>query len=167
MNIERLIFESTLEYLYGKGVAKHIPWKELSYIHSKFSRRFKQIMYKSKSFATIKQNGVISISFNCVKFLLTSKKFKSCIMISDDAKDEIMKGGSVFCKHVIKVGPNVLPGIDVGVLTSSGELIAIGKAAVARPYMLSLKRGVAVKVRQGVFDKRIRKEAKYFNIQQR
>jgi len=65
-----------------------------------------------------------------------------------------MKGGNVFCKHVVKVGPNVLPGIDVGVLTSSGELIAIGKALVARPYMLSLKRGVAVKVRQGVLNKR-------------
>jgi uncharacterized protein with predicted RNA binding PUA domain len=82
--------------------------------------------------------------------LLKSKKFyQNCIEINEDSKPFVQDGKSVFCKHVTWAGKKILIGVDVPVLYQ-GRVIAVGRAVVNSEMMMTLKRGVAVKVRDSL-----------------
>ncbi|MEM3637867.1 MAG: PUA domain-containing protein [Conexivisphaerales archaeon] len=150
MQIEKEIFATSLEYFYGKGILSNFPWNELSYKKSRASNRVKSVLRNGKVFATIKENGIITLSIDCAKYMLESGNFlNSCVTASEEAEEFIVKGGNLFCKHVCSVGDNVKPGLDVGIINTKHQLIAVGKAIIPKSYMLSFKRGIAVKVRKG------------------
>jgi len=152
MNHERQMFEASLEYLYGAGVTSTFPWNQLIYIRSKATKRLKSVKYKGKIFATIKENGIITLSIESAKYMIQAKRFlENCVKVERGVEEFVSKGGNLFCKHVKSAGKNVRVGLDVGVLNTKNELVAVGKAAVPRNYMLSFKRGIAVKVREGSY----------------
>ncbi len=61
----------------------------------------------------------------------------------------MQEGKSVFCKHVTWAGKKILIGADVPVLYQD-KVIAVGRAIVNSEMMMSLKRGVAVRVRNSL-----------------
>ena len=82
--------------------------------------------------------------------LLKSKKFKeTCLEVDEDSKPFVEKGSSVFCKHVVWCGKNILIGADVPVIQKD-TVIAVGRAVLSSPMIKSLKRGVAVKIRDSL-----------------
>jgi len=154
MSINEIRFRMLLEYLYGRGVANSVPWSELEYLESRKSSRLKQVIRNGTVFATIQENGMIALSIECATFLMKERIFRhSCVLVKNGFENEIKKGFSLFCKHVSKVGSNVAPGMDVAVVDKRWKLLATGKALLPREYMLSFKRGVAVRVRLGVEQK--------------
>jgi uncharacterized protein with predicted RNA binding PUA domain len=150
MNHEKQMFEASLEYLYGRGVASALPWEQLIYMKSKSTKRLKLIKHKENVFASIKENGIVTLSIESAKNMMWTRRFfDSCVKINEDAEEFVSKGGNLFCKHIKSVGKNIQVGLDVGILNAKSELIAVGKAVVPKEYMLSFKRGIAVKVRKG------------------
>lgn len=150
MNHEKQIFEASLEYLYGSGVTSAFPWEQLIYIKSKSSKRLKLIKYRENMFTSIKENGIVTLSIESAKKMMQTSRFLgSCVKVTEDIDEFISKGGNLFCKHVKSVGKNIQVGLDVGILNAKNELIAVGKVVVPKGYMLSFKKGIAVKVRRG------------------
>jgi uncharacterized protein with predicted RNA binding PUA domain len=139
-----------MEYLYGLGIARYFPWSELSYLVSRNSNRLKTVMRNKRVFATIKENGIVALSYDCASFMLKTRRFRdSCIFIRDEAVEPVSHGKSLFCKHVVRVGKNVRPGLDVGLLDKNGRLVAVGRALLPASYMMSFQHGPAVRVREG------------------
>jgi conserved protein with predicted RNA binding PUA domain len=65
----------------------------------------------------------------------------------------VSEGRSLFCKHVKWCGSNIKVGSDVAIIDgSSGDsrVIAVGIAMLSSKLMKEYRRGVAVKVRQGI-----------------
>lgn len=144
------IFERSLEYLYGRGVTLHFPWDNLVFIRSKSSKKIKHVKYRDETFATVKENGVITLSILCAQFMLKSDRFwENCVKASEEAEEFVKKGGNLFCKHVQFAGKNIRAGLDVGILNKTDELIGVGKLLLPRSYILTLRRGVAVETRRG------------------
>lgn len=159
MSVDELRFRASLEYLYGRGVGDSIPWQKLTYRESGRSRRLKQVMKEGSVYVTVRENGMLALSLECAEHLLREKVFrKSCVMVKKGFEDEIRKGLSLFCKHVKLVGPNVAPGLDVGVVDEDWKLLGVGKALLPREYMLAFKSGVAVRVRVGKGQKGLEKD---------
>jgi 7-cyano-7-deazaguanine tRNA-ribosyltransferase len=72
------------------------------------------------------------------------------VVVSDDAVPFVSEGKNVFCAFVTECDENIRPMEEVLVVDKDDELIAVGRAMLIRDEMLSFRKGVAVKVRDGV-----------------
>lgn len=136
----------TLDALFGTGVSRHLP-KEIRITYSKRTGRIQHVFQNDKLLCTLRIDGGLAITSYFAHILLKSKKFReNCLEVDEDSKPFVENGCSVFCKHVVWCGKNILIGADVPVLYKD-TVIAVGRAVLSSRMIKSLKRGVAVKVR--------------------
>ena len=136
----------TLDALFGIGVSRHLP-KEIRITYSKRTGRIQHVFQNDKLLCTLRIDGGLAITRYFAHILLKSKKFReNCLEVDEDSKPFVENGSSVFCKHVVWCGKNILIGADVPVLYKD-TVIAVGRAVLSSRMIKSLKRGVAVKVR--------------------
>jgi uncharacterized protein with predicted RNA binding PUA domain len=139
----------TIDALFGTGVSKYLP-KDIEITFSRKTGRIREVYHNKKLLCTLRIDGGLAITPFFAQILLKSKKFRqNCIEIDKDSKPFVQDGRSVFCKHVTWAGKKILIDADVPVLYD-GQVIAVGRAVVNAEMMMSLKRGVAVKVRNSL-----------------
>jgi uncharacterized protein with predicted RNA binding PUA domain len=139
----------TVDALFGNGVSKNLP-KNLDITFSRKNGRIREVYHDGQLLCTLRIDGGLAISPYFAQILLKNKKFKqNCVEIDDDSRPFVADGKSVFCKHVVWAGKNILIGADVPVLHQD-KVIAVGRAIVNPKMMMELKRGVAVKVRDSL-----------------
>ena len=63
----------------------------------------------------------------------------------------MQQGRSVFCRHVVWCGRNVRVASETPVLYGD-QVVAVGRAVLSHGMITSLRRGVAVRVRDGLKD---------------
>jgi uncharacterized protein with predicted RNA binding PUA domain len=144
-----LKLKCTIDALFGTGVSKYLP-KDISITFSKKTGRIREVHYNDRLLCTLRIDGGLAITPYFAQILLKSKKFhQNCIEIDEDSKPFVEDGKSVFCKHVLWAGKNVMIGADTPILFQN-KVIAVGRAIVNAEMMMSLKRGVAVKVRDSL-----------------
>jgi len=139
----------TLDALFGTGVSRHLP-KEIRITYSKRTGRIQHVFQGDKLLFTLRVDGGLAITPYFAQVLLKSKKFReNCLEVDEDSKPFVENGSSVFCKHVVWCGKNILIGADVPVLYKD-NVIAVGRAVLSSRMIKSLKRGVAVKIRDSL-----------------
>ncbi|MDE1764023.1 MAG: queuine tRNA-ribosyltransferase [Thaumarchaeota archaeon] len=139
----------SIDALFGPGVSKHLP-KNVRFTYSKKTGRIQHVYQDDTLLCTLRIDGGLAITPNFAQMLMKSKKFReNCVEIDDDSKPFVENGNSVFCSHIAWCGKNILIGSDVPVLHGS-RVIAVGRAVVSSKMMRSLKRGVAVKIRNSL-----------------
>jgi uncharacterized protein with predicted RNA binding PUA domain len=139
----------TLDALFGLGVSRHLP-NDVRFTYSKRTGRIQHVYQNDVLLCTLRTDGGIAITPNFAQILMKSKKFReNCVEVDDDSKPFIENGKSVFCKHITWCGKNILIGSDVPVLHGN-RVIAVGKAVLSSRMMKSIKRGVAVKIRDSL-----------------
>lgn len=139
----------TLDALFGTGVSRHLP-KEIRITYSKRTGRIQHVFQDDKLLFTLRIDGGLAITPYFAQVLLKSKKFReNCLEVDEDSKPFVENGSSVFCKHVVWCGKNILIGADVPVLYKD-TVIAAGRAVLSSRMIKSLKRGVAVKIRDSL-----------------
>lgn len=140
-----------IDYLFGRGVSKALPYDGIRIVYSKRSGRIKQIYHNDRLFATIKPNGSMALTIYGASILIKSKAFlQNCVIVKDEAVEFVKRGRSVFCKFVEWAGKNVLPRNEVAVLDKNHNVIAVGKAVINGRFMQEFNSGIAVKVREGL-----------------
>lgn len=72
------------------------------------------------------------------------------VVVEQDSVEFNREGKNVFAKFVIDCDDNIRVGDEVLVVSESDELAAIGRSAMTRFEMLSFKKGIAVKVKEGI-----------------
>jgi len=71
------------------------------------------------------------------------------VVVRRDAAPFIKQGRSVMAKFVVDVR-NAIPGDEVAIYSEDGELLGVGRLLLSREEVLSVGRGVVVKVRHHV-----------------
>lgn len=146
---QTLKLRHTIDVLFGSGVSKHLP-KDIEITFSKKTGRIREVYHNKKLLCTLRIDGGLAITPYFAQILLKSKKFRqNCIEIDEDSKPFVQEGKSVFCKHVTWAGKKILIDADVPVLFKD-QVIAVGRAVVNHEMMMTLKRGVAVKIRNSL-----------------
>ena len=139
----------TMDALFGVGTSKYLP-RDTVITYSKRTGRIQHVYKNTKLLCTLRIDGGLAITPFFAQLLLKSKKFiENCVKIDEDSKRFVEKGSSVFCKHVIWCGNNVMIGSDVPVLYKD-KVVAVGKAVLSAKMIKSLNRGVAIKVRDSL-----------------
>ena len=139
----------TLDALFGIGISKHLP-TNLQFTYSKRTGRIQHVYQNNSLLCTLRTDGGLAITPYFAQILLKSKKFlENCVEIDDDSKPFVENGNSVFSKHVIWCGKNILIGSEVPVLHKK-KVIAVGKAILSSRMINSVKKGVAVKIRDSL-----------------
>lgn len=139
----------TMDALFGQGVSRYLP-KDLKITYSKRTGRIQHVYHINELLCTLRIDGGLAITPYFAQVLLKSNKFReNCVKIDDESKSYVERGNSVFCKHVIWCGKNILIGSDVPVLYHD-KVIAVGKAILSSRMIKSFKKGVAVKIRDSL-----------------
>ncbi|MGC8606765.1 MAG: PUA domain-containing protein [Vulcanisaeta sp.] len=73
------------------------------------------------------------------------------VIVSRDAAHFVRQGRSVMAKFVIDVR-NAVPGDEVAIYSEDGELLGVGRLVLSKEEVLSVGRGVTVKLRHHVRD---------------
>ncbi|MEM3716421.1 MAG: PUA domain-containing protein [Candidatus Bathyarchaeia archaeon] len=143
------------DYQFGKGVGEHLFQDNVEIIFSKGTGRIRHIYLNSVLLATLNPiTGFFTLTVEGARRVLSSMKVKRLwVKISDDAIPFVEKGGDVFAKHVVDSDEGILPGEEVIVIDSDGNVIAVGRAVLSGAEMKAFKRGVAVRVRRGKSEK--------------
>lgn len=71
------------------------------------------------------------------------------VVVNKDVAQYARAGRSIFAKHVLRCDPEIRPGDEVIVVDEDDDLLAVGRAVLSAEEMLSIKRGVAMKTREG------------------
>ncbi|TBR23672.1 MAG: queuine tRNA-ribosyltransferase [Candidatus Nitrosotenuis sp.] len=144
-----LKLKHTIDALFGNGISKYLP-KEIEITFSKKTGRIREVYHNKKLLCTLRIDGGLAITPYFAQILMKNKKFRqNCIEIDEDSKPFVQDGKSVFCKHVVLAGKSIMIGADVPVLYQD-KVIAVGRAIVNSEMMMTLKRGVAIKVRDSL-----------------
>ena len=139
----------TLDALFGAYTSRCLP-KDIKITYSKRTGRIQHVYQNDKLLCTLRTDGGLAITPFFAQILMKNKKFReNCLEVDDDSKPFIEDGKSVFCKHVKWCGRNVLIGADVPVLHND-RVIAVGKAILSSSMIRSLKRGMAVRIRDSL-----------------
>jgi uncharacterized protein with predicted RNA binding PUA domain len=144
-----LKLKHTIDALFGNGVSRYLP-KDIELTFSKKNGRIKNVYLDEKLLCTLRIDGGLAISPFFAQMLLKSKKFKeNCLEINSEAKPFVEEGRSVFCKHVVWCGKNVMIASDTPVLFKE-KVIAVGRAVLSTKMILNQNLGVAVKIRDSL-----------------
>ena len=113
---------------------------------------------------TLRTDGGLALTIMGAQYLLENSKqfWENCVKPMQEAVPFVSEGRSLFCKHVDWCGSNIKVGSDVAVIdgnsnsssggsdTSSRRVVAVGIAMLPSRLMKQYRKGVAVKVRQGI-----------------
>ena len=118
---------------------------------SKRTGRIRHIYHKEWLLATLKPtDGLFSLSIRGAKRLHALQSQVCQIIVQRDVEAFAKKGKTVFAKHVIHADERIRAGDEVLVTNQDDVLLAVGKAVLSGAEILAFKRGIAVKVRQGI-----------------
>ena len=140
---------SKVLYEYGVDVEELLDPSQIEFeSSSRTPSRFMSVRVRNgPHLAALREDGSLAISMEFARVLLRSPQFQeSCVVVDGDSVEFVRRGMSVMSGHVMRIGSNVVPGLDVCVLSPDGELIAVG-TCVLPPRLSGARAGPLVKVR--------------------
>jgi len=143
---------SVADYQFGKGVGEKLFPSEVRIVYSKRTGRIRHVYLEGERLATLRPtNGLFSLTIAGAKRIIERvKPQRLWVRVSEEAEPFVVKGKSVFAKHVIDADEEIRPQEEVIVMNEKGEVLAVGKAMLSGREMKAFERGVAVRVRRGV-----------------
>lgn len=140
------------DYQFGRGAGNVLFSPSDKIVISKKTGRAKMVFSNSGDLVVTfrPRDGYLTLGLEGAKRLLREfREFKLKVTVDPGVETFICKGRDLFAKHVVKADDEIRAGDEVLVLSTSGKLLAIGKAVLNGNEMLDFKRGVAVKIRRG------------------
>jgi conserved protein with predicted RNA binding PUA domain len=151
-----------VDALFGAGVSDALP-ADIQFDFSRRTGRIKNFSIGGRLAVTLRTDGGLALTIMGAQFLLENSKqfWENCVMPVQEAVPFVSEGRSLFCKHVKWCGSNIKVGSDVAVIdgnisggdgsdNSSRRVVAVGVAMLSSRLMKQYRKGVAVKVRQGI-----------------
>jgi conserved protein with predicted RNA binding PUA domain len=144
-----------VDAIFGAGVSDALP-ADMQFNFSKRTGRIKNFSIGGRLAVTLRTDGGLALTTAGAQYLLeNSKQFReNCIEPMEEAVPFVSEGRSLFCKHVKWCGSNIKVGSDVAVIDCSSDngrvVVAVGIAMLPSRLMKQYRKGVAVKVRQGI-----------------
>ena len=146
-----LKIRSIANYQFETSVGDKLFPDDVKLHFSKRTGRIRHIYHDTRLVATLKPtDGLFSLTIHGAKRLWGLASQVQKIVVQNDIEDIVKKGKNVFAKHVIHADERIRVGDEVLVTNQDDFLLAIGKATLSGSEILAFKRGIAVKVRQGV-----------------
>lgn len=139
----------TVDALFGRGASSRLP-RGLEFTLSRKNGRIRCVLHGGRLLCTLRTDGGLAVTPRMAQALLGSRSFRECCLEVDaESRPFVEEGRSVFCSHVTWCGGGVRVAADTPVLFG-GRVIAVGTAVLSAGMIRSLRRGVAVRVRDSL-----------------
>ena len=147
---------SIANYQFGLGVGKTLFPDDVEIIHSPNTGKIRYILLKNELLATLQpKTGQFILTIRGARIMLDKvRPLKLWVKIKELAEPFVTKGRSLFAKHVISADLDIRPNEEVIVINKKNELVAVGRAILTGKEMLVFEKGIAVKIRKGVAEKK-------------
>jgi predicted RNA-binding protein (TIGR00451 family) len=147
-----LKIRSIADYQFGKGVGETLFPENVEIVYSRGTGRIRYVYIDGKRLVTLRPtDGLFSLSIEGARRIIDGvKPPRMWVKAQKEATPFVIKGRSVFARHVRDADDEIRPQEEVIVVNEEGEVLAVGKAILTGREMKVFKRGVAVKVRRGV-----------------
>ncbi|MGI0083684.1 MAG: PUA domain-containing protein [Nitrososphaerales archaeon] len=147
----------SFDYIFGRGTSKKLDFEKFDFQYSRRTGRLRYVVDRlSKDILfTLRPNGSIAPTILGARNMLgkrvsTRSRPRWVVTVIDGVSEFVASGKTVFCRHVATCSKDLLAGEDVVILNQKGDLLAVGKSVVPASVMKQFKKGVAVKVREGI-----------------
>lgn len=149
----------SLDYIFGKNTSRAILGMDLEFEYSRRTGRIRYVLaaVSKNVLFSLRPNGSIAPSIQGFRSLLSKCRLSSIrtrpswvLTVLNGVSEVVSTGKTVFCKHVVACSNELRAGQDVAILNEAGDLLAAGRTVLSGPVIKQFKRGVAVKVREGV-----------------
>ena len=145
---DRLKLAYTVDALFGEGAAECIP-PDVRFTHSR-TGRIRGAYLGDDLLCTLRIDGGLAVTPRLAQMLLAHPAFSECcVEVTEEAAPFVRDGRSLFARHVARCGGRVVVAADTPVI-HQGKVIAVGKAVLSAGMMAGCKRGVAVRIRNGL-----------------
>jgi len=146
---------SVADYQFGKGVGAKLFPENVEIACSRRTGRIRYVYLNGERLSTLRpKDGLFSLSITGANRIAGNASSARCfVTVRDDVSKFIVGGGDVFAKHVVDADSDIRPKDEVIVVGEIGEVLAVGRSVLSGEEMKAFTRGVAVKVRRGVWKK--------------
>ena len=152
--IDLMKLKAIADYLFGKGAGDALLKGEMvEVIKSKRTGRIREVYVDGVLVATIRaSDGFLLPTIEGARKLISLGSYSKIVVVPNDVAEFIAKGRTLFAKHVLKADPGIRAGEEVDVVDEQGRVVAVGRARLTGIEMVRAKRGIAVKIRKGVYE---------------
>ncbi len=137
---------------FGKGAGEALLAGKVEFVVSKNNDRIRNVLVDGKHILSMRAgDGFFTLKpagGQILKNTFAPPKLR--VIVNPDSAEFNRQGRNVFCGFVLDADPGIIPGDEVLVVDEKDELCAIGQARMVREEMLAFKKGVAVRVREGI-----------------
>ncbi|MCL2608170.1 MAG: tRNA guanosine(15) transglycosylase TgtA [Methanomassiliicoccaceae archaeon] len=153
------IFDPLLEralavarYQFGAEAAAAMFSGRMEFVTSRNTGKIRNVISNGEHILSMRAgDGLFSLRIEGAERMIASVPGEHMrVVVSDDAIPFVSEGRNVFCAFVKECDPEIRPMEEVLAVNGNGKLLAVGRAMLVRDEMLSFKKGIAVKVRDGV-----------------
>ncbi|MBC7086277.1 MAG: pseudouridine synthase [Methanomethylovorans sp.] len=139
------------DYQFGKGCGEVLFPDGVTFLLSR-TNRVRQILHNGVRIATVRaRDGMLTLSIAGAIVLHRILPFPSYrVVVCEDAAPFASKGKTVFAKHIISMDSELRAGEEVLVVDVSDKLLATGQLLLSPHEALSIGRGAAVDIRNGI-----------------
>ena len=143
------------DYQFGKDAGDALFTKNVEIVFSRTTGRVRYLYVRDRLLATLRPtDSMFSLTVEGAKRLARKAGLERLrVRVSDDAMPFVVKGKSVFAKHIIDADKGLRPQEEVIVLSKTGIVLAVGKAVLTGREMKVFRRGSAIRVRRGMAEK--------------
>jgi 7-cyano-7-deazaguanine tRNA-ribosyltransferase len=144
--------KAVADYQFGKGAGALLLDGKVDLVKSKNTDKIRNVLVDGEHVLSMRApDGFFSLRPPGARRLMKgfpSPKLR--VIVDEDSEPFNREGKNVFCQFVKDCDPEVAPMDEVIVVNEKDDMLAIGRALMIREEMLAFKKGLAVRVREGV-----------------
>ncbi len=133
---------------FGKKAEKALLGGVLSFVKSK-NGRIRNVLCDGKHILSLRaEDGYFSLKLEGAKKLLSLPYPEMRVVVGEESENPVREGKNVFAKFVVDAD-NIMIGNEVVIVNREDDLLGVGRALMVKEEMLTFKRGIAIKIREG------------------
>jgi len=146
-----LRIRATADYQFGRGAADALLAGDVTYVVSKNTGKVRNVLVNGEHVLSLRaEDGLFTLKLAGARRLQrTFDRPALRIVVDSDAVPFHREGKNVFAKFVRDADSSLRVGDEALVVSREDELCAVGQVLMTRREMLSFKRGLAARVREG------------------
>ncbi len=150
MCLDDMRVKTIADYQFGKGAGELFVQGKTEYVKNR-KGRIKNVMLDGKHVLSLRHyDGLFTLKMAGAMILKEElEPPRMRVTVTEDSAEFNSQGKNVFCKFVIDADENIRPGDEVLVVDEYDNLVAAGRAFLNSQEMSDLKRGIAVRIREG------------------
>jgi len=151
-DIDMSRIRAVADYQFGEGASSVLFDGEVKLVKSKTTLRIRNVLVDGAHVLSMRaDDGFFTLRPEGARRLrngFASPKLR--VIVNKDSAEFNRQGKNVFCGFVLDCDDDIVPFDEVIVVDESDTIVAVGRAMLTRTEMLAFKKGLAVKVREGI-----------------